>query len=142
MRRILAAGRTDVGKVRDINEDALLVRDGVFAVADGMGGHLAGEVASATALQPIQELEGKVFADATASLRPINVLQVLNVNIHPGDPPATHSTTAARVGASGDRPIRLGCASAKGGCHPVIAAVEPHPRIGARLKERPKATTQ
>jgi len=67
MRRIIATGKTDVGRVRDINEDALLVRDGVFAVADGMGGHLAGEVASATALQPIKELEGKVFADASTA---------------------------------------------------------------------------
>lgn len=32
------------------------------------------------------DLEGKIFADATASLRPLNVLQVLIVNIHPGDP--------------------------------------------------------
>lgn len=32
------------------------------------------------------ELEGKIFADATASLRPINVLQVLIVNIDPGNP--------------------------------------------------------
>ena len=30
--------------------------------------------------------EGKIFADATASLRPINVLQMLIVNIDPGDP--------------------------------------------------------
>jgi PPM family protein phosphatase len=65
MRQVIATGRTDVGRVRDINEDALLLRDGVFAVADGMGGHLAGEVASATALQPIKELEGTVYPDAT-----------------------------------------------------------------------------
>ncbi len=32
------------------------------------------------------ELQGKIFADATASLRPLNVLQVLVVNIDPGDP--------------------------------------------------------
>lgn len=50
------------------------------------------------------EMEGKVFADATASLRPINVLQVLNVNIHPGDPatgplPEQQAITADRTDA-------------------------------------------
>src|SRR3954463_9127214 len=46
---------TDVGRVRDGNEDAYLVDDamGLVAVADGMGGHRAGEGASATALQAV-----------------------------------------------------------------------------------------
>lgn len=47
---------TDVGRVRDGNEDAYLVDDdmGLAAVADGMGGHRAGEVASATALEALR----------------------------------------------------------------------------------------
>jgi PPM family protein phosphatase len=64
MMRVHAAGRTDVGQVRDVNEDAYHVGDSVFAVADGMGGHVAGEVASHTALQPIGALDGRVFGDA------------------------------------------------------------------------------
>ena len=72
MIRVQAIGRTDVGRHRDANEDAFLVGDSSFAVADGMGGHLAGEVASATALGPIKDLDGRVFSDsldATAALR-------------------------------------------------------------------------
>ena len=64
MRRIIATGGSDTGRVREGNEDALLLKDSVFAVADGMGGHLAGEVASAQALKPIEALEGRIFDDA------------------------------------------------------------------------------
>ncbi len=65
MRRVVAAGTSDVGQVRDGNEDSLLIRNSVFAVADGMGGHLAGEIASAAALEPIEALDGRVFPDAS-----------------------------------------------------------------------------
>jgi PPM family protein phosphatase len=68
MTRIIAAGVTDTGQVRPANEDAYLVGESVFAVADGMGGHLAGEVASATALEPIEALDGRVFPDASEAV--------------------------------------------------------------------------
>lgn len=55
---IVAAGQTDPGKVRDHNEDAFLVSSSgrLWAVADGMGGHSAGEVASVLIVERLGRL--------------------------------------------------------------------------------------
>ena len=58
-----AAGRTDRGRVRELNEDTFGYQQNLFVVADGMGGHQAGEVASAIAVETILK------ADLTGDLK-------------------------------------------------------------------------
>lgn len=52
---------TDIGCVRDHNEDSLVASDPLFAVADGMGGHEAGEVASEIAVTQLAEFAPKTL---------------------------------------------------------------------------------
>lgn len=75
---IRSAWRTDVGQVRDHNEDAVLVKEvgqdsiagndfrGLYIVSDGMGGAEAGEVASQIAIQTVARHVEAAWADAEA----------------------------------------------------------------------------
>ena len=55
MTLVQAAGSSDIGKVRKANEDCFLLNEpiGLYVVADGMGGHRAGAVASRMAIETI-----------------------------------------------------------------------------------------
>ena len=56
MIRATAGATTHVGQVRDGNEDNYVVIEGLYFVADGMGGHSAGEVASEIAVRILEEV--------------------------------------------------------------------------------------
>jgi PPM family protein phosphatase len=61
---------TDVGLVREINEDAFLADPPVFVVADGMGGHQGGDVASAIVVEEFGALTGQEY-DARAGVEQV-----------------------------------------------------------------------
>ena len=65
--KIAAHARTDTGMLRARNEDSLLLGSSVFAVADGLGGHRAGEVASSTAIETVARLDGRRFDSQEAA---------------------------------------------------------------------------
>lgn len=65
-----AAAKTDVGRKRQDNEDSFCVAPelGLYVVADGMGGHAAGEVASRLAVETIREWMGKYLGGADVAV--------------------------------------------------------------------------
>jgi protein phosphatase len=83
--RLHYAIRSDVGHVREGNEDSAYAGPRLLAVADGMGGHAAGEVASSTVISALAELDEEFSAaellealtgamhDANAQLRAMSV---------------------------------------------------------------------
>lgn len=85
-RRLRFGSATDTGRVRDHNEDAVLAEGTVFVVADGMGGHAAGEVASGIVVGTMRELVGRdglTTDDVIGQVRQANERILASVAAHP-----------------------------------------------------------
>ena len=110
--RLSSFAGTDVGLARSGNEDSHLRGRTVFAVADGLGGHQGGEVASAMAVEPLAALDGRAFADAdqaaealTAAIRAANQAILQRGRADPELWGMGTTVTAAAV--AGDRVLQL-----------------------------------
>ena len=93
MNQVESAGLTDIGRKRKVNQDAFFLDDrlGLYVVADGMGGHKAGEVASQIVVETLREEmagpenPGEVFhPDASLSptaARLLKAIELANLNV-------------------------------------------------------------
>jgi protein phosphatase len=72
--------RTDTGRQRRANEDALFARSPLFAVADGMGGAQAGEVASHTVVEVLEH--GLPAGEGTLEERLVALVRDANARVH------------------------------------------------------------
>lgn len=107
--RIESAGKTDVGLVREKNEDSMLIDPamGLFVVCDGMGGHVGGQVASQLAVATISEVIRSASApsgdDADRLVSSIKAANVAVFSKAKADP-SLHNmgTTVVAIRAEGD----------------------------------------
>ncbi len=79
------AAATDTGLVRQTNQDAVYVDDNVAIIADGMGGHAAGEVAAALAIDAVRQgyLENPSVEGLVESIQYANRVVVADAREHP-----------------------------------------------------------
>jgi serine/threonine protein phosphatase PrpC len=104
MAELRVGSATDPGRMRSDNEDNLLVTDRLFVVADGMGGHAAGEVASQLAVDRISELVGGSTLPSATDV--VDAIRTANGDIFRASiaNPGQHGmgTTVTAIGVIGD----------------------------------------
>ena len=124
---------TDVGQKRDHNEDSFLCSDelGLYAVADGMGGHLGGEQASRMAIEVLERemsarllptADGPQSASVAEAMREATVLasRMASATLAGRGPSAPGKSRAAISRSSTSIAIRLACSPPK--CPPMPSA--------------------
>ncbi len=102
---------TDVGRLRTANEDAYSADETLFVVADGMGGHLAGEVASAMAVDALRARLGTpVTADLDALVGAVDTAnrQIFQASHTRVDQHGMGTTITAIAPVRGDGGLQLG----------------------------------
>jgi PPM family protein phosphatase len=110
--RLSSFAGSDVGRTRSGNEDSYFCGRSVFAVADGLGGHQGGEVASAAAVEPLAAIDGREFATpaeaAEALVAAIREANSAILDRAAGDPGLWGmGTTVTAAAVAGDRHLQL-----------------------------------
>ena len=95
------AARSDVGLVRSDNQDSGYAGPHLLVVADGMGGHAGGDIASSTVITELVELDHDSLAAAEAGKHHLHDDDVLSVG---------GSETSSSLGSSTDSDLLLGSA--------------------------------
>jgi serine/threonine protein phosphatase PrpC len=90
---------TDAGRVRELNEDSLLAEPPLFAVADGVGGHAAGEVASGLAVAGLGRFVGSPAVEAASVLAAVHEANA-EIRAHAADQPSTASESQRGMGST------------------------------------------
>lgn len=160
--QVFAAGRTDAGRVRANNEDRFLVAPavGLFLVADGMGGHATGQVASAMVAASMHNLfqatnDEELLAPATpedaaldaASMRLVHAVRKANSDIfeasskHPEHKGMGSTVVALHVDGASASIAHVGdsrCYRIRGGA--IEQLTSDHSLLGEALRHRPDMT--